>query len=200
MTDIENLLERPVEVQRQVSDRAAFYLTHRTLIETWSALRDEAAEAIAECLFSLVGPLSEDLRSLEVQDPQVTFHEGKYPAVHLSAGSWRSASEDSPLVVGLEWHRGAIRPNGSLGIYACVIAPLGHSKATTVQPHLPGLAARLSTSLGREWKHELPRWPTYRFVNVADDAWDAADIAKRSREDLLRVWAAASGPINEILC
>jgi len=198
LTAIDDLLATPLQVD-ETSERAAFYLQNRTLIETWVLLRGEAADAVQNAIFDMAGPLQADLRQLGVPDAVLHVDRGKWPVVSLAAPEWRRGPGLSPIQIGIECVKTPIGERGDLRLYAAVIAPISHPMSKIYQPAVAELSVSLRSRLGHEWKANLPRWPVFSYVATTEESWTIHGLVNQAREKFLRLWSVAAPEIDRMM-
>lgn len=196
--ELDQLISQRVEVTTPVDDRTSFYLDNRELIETWANLRTDASKTLTNAVHDLAAPLADDLRTLGVE-PAVNVTDGRWPAVQLARTTWEQQGHTSPVVVGLEWDRQPLNSAGALRVYATVIAPRSHPRASEIEPALQALSDRLRSALDSRWKRNVPRWPAWKLIEAPEDPWTVEEIANRARAAALQLWAVAAPEIDRVL-
>ena len=198
--DLETVIAQAPEVKPAEDERASFYLENRGLIETWAALRADAANIVVERLLDLAVPLSEDMRHLGEIDVEVgTSYSRGRPSVDLVRAGWRNAGLGSPVQISLEAEQSAIGSRGSLQVFGCVRAKQGHPDAVRWHEPLAAVGPRLRAIMGRNWKSSLPRYVVWKYVDAPEDGWDLEAITLRAREELIRLWVATAPVIDELM-
>lgn len=183
------------------NERARFYLENRELIETWAALRADAAEAIEERLPELADRVSIDLDLLD--DREASVEVGVYrgcSTIEITRRPWISGEFGSPIRIVLESsERSLLDSQGNLRLYTAVRAKQSHPRASEFVPALARLRGDLRSALGSGWKSSEPRWPLWRYLVLDQESWSIDDVLRSARSDLLNLWVTAAPAIDALL-
>lgn len=199
--NLEQCLSTPVSFSPITgNERARFYIENRELIETWAALRADAAEAIEERFPELADQLSADLQALGEDDATVAI--GTYngcSTVEITRQHWNTSEDGSPLRIALESsERNILDRHGSLRLYTGVRAKQSHPLAATYATEANLLRDTLRAVLGNRWKSSPPRWPFWRYLPLEQDNWSVDSVLLCARNDMLRLWDAGAPAIEEV--
>lgn len=203
--ELDQVLTIPHDVRPVEDERVHFYLENRVLIETWAALRAEAASALLSRVPDLVSTLATDLERLGQSDAQANVAESKgRDSVELVRGSWDRASAGSPVRVSLDTEASAIGSRGSMQLFVCIRAKQQHPEAdrwvAPIKMMSSELRATLKATTGSGWTLSSGnRYPLYRYLQLTEDDWTIEAILQRAREELLRLWLVAAPAIDRLL-
>ena len=102
-----------------IDEKVAFYLRHRTLIEEWAALREQAAAALEEALSRAVGIIGQRPDTPEIVEDD---SDRRYPMYRISLQI--PGVESGAVWVALGWTRGQLlRPTGESWPYMGIKIP-----------------------------------------------------------------------------
>jgi hypothetical protein len=163
-----------------VDDKVAFYLRHRTLIEEWAALREQAAAALEEALTRAIGLIGQHPDTPVIVD---FGSDRRNPMYGISLQI--PGAEVGPVWVALGWTRGhLLRPSGESWPYMGVRVPgasKGEAGYDTVKRLLRDAAGKLRwTATGG--------WVWYRYLPFEPGQTDFDDYAARHVEELVEAW------------
>jgi hypothetical protein len=163
-----------------IDDKVAFYLRHRTLIEEWAALREQAAAELEEALTRAAGIIGQRPDTPEI----VEFgSDRRYPMYGISLQI--PGAESGTVWVALGWTRGQLlRPTGESLPYMGVKIPgatRGEAGYDTVKRLLRDAASKLRwTATGG--------WVWYGYIQFEPGETDLDDYAVRHVEELVEAW------------
>ena len=146
-------------------EKVAFYLRHRTLIEEWAALREQAAAELEEALSRAVGIIGQNLDTPEiVKDDSVR----RYPVYGISLQL--PGAESGASWVALGWTRGQLlRPAGESWPYLGVKIP-GATKGDAVYDTAKRLLR--DSASRRLWTQSSGSWVWYSYIPLAASETD----------------------------
>ena len=186
--------------EREDADaKAWFYLDHRQDIETWAALREDAAELVDQYLVALA-PAFEEL-AVEL-DAEVEFgadlESGQRPLLGLRRESWHHLGVADISVV-LEWERPRLlRPGRNQWPFVAVRMPRTQDDAQR-ERHIIEAMGQVHSQLKGGRKADVP-WPYYRYVTPPSDspsfdpAAFLADVVASFRE----LWHVAAPALDAL--
>lgn len=187
--DLESLLSEDAGVRPLEDARSEFYFAHRDLIETWAALRRDAATQLAERLFDLSDRVELDLAELGVSEVIVEGERtGSYGRVKVARESWIAAG--SEVWIGVEWEAKPLNAKGDVRAYACVRLPADPRRPAD---EVGALTDSLRASMPG-WSSSRPQWPVWRYVKPASVTADG--IVSETRRDFLRLWVGISEVVD----
>lgn len=154
-------------------ERVRFYFRHREQIETWAALRAEAAASVDEWMTQLAPDMEQLARVLgdDVQLRTATDQDLPYPAYRFVRSSWTFAElSDPPASVALEWVRGRTTMRGNLTPYVGVRSAKTNALGAALRVDDSfRAAARARKDASSAW------WPAYAYVTPPGDFPVSAD-------------------------
>ena len=164
-------------------EKVAFYLRHRTLIEEWAALREQAAAELEEALSRAAGIVGQRPDTPEIVKDDSDRHHPIYRVSLQIPGV-----ESGAVWVALGWtHGGLLRPSGESWPYMGIKTPgagKGDAGYDTVKSLLREAAARLW------WTSQASGWVWWNYIPLEAGETDLDDYAVRHVEDLVDAWRA----------
>jgi len=197
--NLDDVLARTPTLPETDDQRVKFYLENRQIIETWAALRREAAAAISESLLDLVEPLKDDFEQLGERDIQVGVVGSRNQHIAITRLGWERADSGSPVQVSLETESQVIRPGGAILVFPCVRARQSHPLAPQYRDGLAALSTPLKASLGRQWKSSPPEFVIWKYIDDLGESGSLAGVVETARADVLRLWTVAAPSIDALM-
>jgi len=172
-----------------IDDKVAFYLRHRTLIEEWAALREQAAAELEEALSRAVGIIGQRPDTPEIVKDDSVRNTPLY-GINLQIPS----AESGAAWVALGWTRGRLlRPAGESWPYTGVKIP-GATKGDAVYDTAKRL---LRDAAGqRLWTQSSGNWAWYRYLPFEANETDLDAYAVGHVEGLVEAWKSLDSEIN----
>ncbi|MFY9998747.1 MAG: hypothetical protein WAK76_04575 [Trebonia sp.] len=163
-------------------DRVAFYLRHRTLIEAWAALREQASTELEEALIRAVGIVRQRPATPEIIEDDL----GPFPVYGIDLEM--QDTEPGKVLVALGWTRGEpLSPTGASWPYMGVKIP-NATKRDALYIKVRDLLRDAARE--RRWSQSEAGWVWWDYVRLEADETDLDDYAIRAVEALVRAWAA----------
>jgi hypothetical protein len=164
-------------------DKVAFYLRHRTLIEEWAALREQAAAELEEALSRAVGIIGQRPDTPEIVEDD---SDRRYPTYGLSLQI--PGTESAAAWVALGWTRGQLlKPAGESWPYAGIKIP-GKAKGDAVYDTAKHL---LRDAAGKRlWTESTGGWAWWNYIRLEVGEADLDDYAVRHVEGRVDAWKA----------
>ncbi len=179
-------------------ERVRFYLRHRDQIETWAALRSEAAaaidtelERIRDDIESLAADLGDDVLLL-------TKIEGEaYPRFLLHRESWKQNANDPVVSIALEWMRGKTFLNGNASAYVGIRVTVKDQATRKLRTSIKDATQTQRSERGDrvgQW------WPCLRYCPCVEPFWDDFETYRRQLLGELRhAWEAYDAPLESVV-
>jgi len=170
-------------------DKVAFYLRHRTLIEEWAALREQAAAELEEALRRAVGVVGQRPDTPEIIEND---SDRRYPTYGISLQV--PGAESGAVLVALGWTRGQLlRPAGESWPYTGIKIPgtaKGDATYDTAKRLLRDAAGK------RLWTESTGGWVWWNYIRLeaGEVALDA--YAVRHVEGLVDAWRSLDSEIS----
>ena len=168
------------------TDDKVAYLRHRTLIEEWAALREQAAAELEEALSRAVGIIGQRPDTPEIAEDDSAR---RYPVYGISLQI--PGAESGAVRVALGWTRGQLlRPAGESWPYTGIKIP-GATNCDAVYDTAKRL---LRDAAGRRlWTQSSGSWVWYSYIPLEASETDLDAYAVRHVEGLVDAWKALGG-------
>lgn len=176
--------------------QAWFYLDHRTDIETWAALRNDAARLLERYLLALTPQLDELSSDLDAEPYAQDLETGSWPRLGLRRTAWTHAGVNDISVL-IEWERARLlSPNRPWPYVGVRISPSQQDSAR--RQRVADALADVRRSLGAQ---RAQAWPAWRYVTPPGDCRDVdpAALANNAWTALRQFWDAAAPTIDALL-
>lgn len=170
-------------------DKVAFYLRHRTLIEEWAALREQAAAELEGALRRAVGIIGQRPDTPEIVEDDSARH---YPVYGISLQI--PGAESEAVWVALGWTRGQLlRPAGESWPYMGIKIP-GVTKGDAVYDTAKRLLRDAASR--RLWTLSSGSWVWYSYISLEASETDLDAYAVCHVESLVDAWKALDSEIS----
>jgi hypothetical protein len=172
-----------------IDDKVAFYLRHRTVIEEWAALRQQAAVALEECLFRAVGIIRQ-----RPSMPRIVENDSsQYPTISISLEV--PSTEPDAVCVALGWSRSELlKPAGYSWPYMGIKTP-GVGRGEAVYEMVKDLLR--DSARDRHWPESEFGWAWWGFIPLGLGETDLDGYALRHVEGLVAAWKALQSGVAE---
>jgi hypothetical protein len=166
-----------------VDDKVAFYLRHRTLIEEWAALREQAAAELDEALIRAAGIVGQ-----RPDTPEIVKDDSNRKSPVYGISLQVPGAESRPVWVALGWTRGPLlKPSGESWPYTGVKIP-GASKG---DPLFDSTKLKLRDAASRnQWTQSSGNWVWYSYISLEAGQTDLDAYAVWRVEGLVDAWKA----------
>jgi hypothetical protein len=169
-------------------DKVAFYLRHRSLIEEWTALREQVATELEEALVRAVGTIRQRPGTPEI----VENDSRRYPTYGISLEV--PGAEPGKIWVTLGWTHGELfKPTGASWPYIGIKIPdviRGEPVYDMVKDRLRDAARQL------RWTQSEAGWVWWSYIPLGADETDLDGYAVRHAEGLVAAWKALKWEIT----
>ena len=171
-----------------IDDKVAFYLRHRTLIEEWAALREQAAAELEEALRRAVGIISQQPDTPEIVKDDSVRNTPVY-GIRLQI-----PGESGAAWVALGWTHGRLlRPAGESWPYTGIKTP-GAIKGDAVYDTAKRLLRDVAGQ--RLWTQSSGNWVWYKYLPFEANETDLDANAVGHVEGLVDAWKALDSELN----
>src|ERR1700742_4046480 len=172
-------------------DKVAFYLRHRTLIEEWAALREQAAAELEEALSRAVGIIGQ-----RPDTPEIVKDDSDHRKPTYGISLQIPGVESGAVGVALGWVRGQLlRPAGESWPYMGIRIP-GRTKGDAVYDTAKRI---LRDAAGRRlWTQSSGNWVWYSYIPLEASETDLDDYAVRHVEGLVDAWKGLASTMPQV--
>ncbi|WP_430788090.1 PD-(D/E)XK nuclease family protein [Actinoplanes sp. G11-F43] len=176
-------------------DKTKFYLRHRSQIEEWAALRDEAVKEVEAAVE--LGMDSIDPAILAKADYGWTSN-AAYTTYELTRPAWQLGALQATIA--LQWHGPGLLIDGD-STWPYVGVRIYHAKSLAKDRLAKLLTERLeehAVKLG--WNHSqiAQGWLWWRFVKPTGSDEELESLTETCRNAVEDGWRTLSGPLDEI--